>query len=57
MEGIWGRYERNLRQRAAGKLEEARSKFRTKICGIINNTKRCELDAKRDRRIYGESGS
>ena len=41
MEGIRGGYERTLRQRAAGKLEEARVKFRTKICAAINEAKKC----------------
>ena len=54
-EGISRRYERTLRHRAAGELEEERDEFRTKNCTVINETNICELDAKRDPRRYEEN--
>ena len=49
--GNWGmreRYERYLRQRADGELEEARDKLCTYISERTNKTKSCQLDANRD---------
>ena len=57
MEGIRGRYERTLRQRAAGELEEERAEFWTNICAAINEAKIRELDEKRYMRRYVEIGN
>ena len=48
MDGTRERFERSLRWRVSGKLEEERTKFWTKINAAINEAKSYESDEKRD---------